>query len=221
MNTLALWDTINQQVLNYPRADDQPVVNLDPRYLVLRIVKEARPDAPEGFTVQQRWTVDLDALEWRHGWELIELPTPAPAADWRTFKRVLLSHPEINSLLNGGIAAAPAAALSLPATLLNAAGGDVADFRSAWLSLRRLGLVSAELLQEVRALAISSNLPEAFVEALGGGVRPAAQYLGQEWMDDAGQLWRVEQSRGEDGQFLPDDPTTPERESLTWVEVTE
>jgi len=214
---LALWDTINQQVLSYPRADDQPVVNLDPRYLVLRIVKEPRPDDVEGFTVRQRWTVDLDALEWRHGWELIELPTPAPVADWPSFKRVLLGHPEINALLNGGIAAAPAAALSLPATLLNAAGGgDVTDFRSAWLTLRRLGLVSAELLQEVRALAISSNLPEAFVEALGGGTRPAAQYLGQEWMDDAGELWVVVQDRGEDGQFLPDDLTTPERESLTW-----
>jgi hypothetical protein len=214
---LALWDTIDQQVLSYPRADDHPVVNLDPRYLVLRIVKEARPDDVEGFTVRQMFTVDLSAREWRHGWELIELPTPAPAADWRTFKRVLLSHPEINSLLNGGIAAAPAAALSLPATLLNAAGGgDVTDFRSAWLSLRRLGLVSAELLQEVRALAIASNLPQMFVEALGGGVRPSAQYLGQEWMDAAGELWVVVQTRGEDGQFLPDDPTTPERESLTW-----
>ena len=214
---LALWDTINQQILSYPRADDQPVVGLDPRYLVLRIVKEDRPDAPEGFTVQQRLTVDLDALEWRHGWELIELPTQAPAPDWLTFKRVLLSHPEINSLLNGGIAAAPAAALSLPATLLNAAGGGaVDDFRAAWLQLRRMGLVSAELLQEVRALAISSNLPEAFVDALGGGAQPSAQYLGQEWMDDAGELWVVVQARGEDGQFLPDDPTTPERESLIW-----
>ena len=78
MNTLALWDTINQEILSYPRADDEPVVNLDPRYLVLRIIKEDKPDAPEGFTVQQRMTVDLDALEWRHGWELIELPAPAP-----------------------------------------------------------------------------------------------------------------------------------------------
>lgn len=78
MNTLALWDTIDQKILGYPRADDQPVVNLHPRYLVLRIVKEDRPDAPDGFTVRQRPTVDLDALEWRHGWELIELPAPAP-----------------------------------------------------------------------------------------------------------------------------------------------
>ena len=217
---LALWDTINQQILSYPRADDQPVVGLDPRYLVLRIVKEARPDDVEGFTVQQRWTVDLDAMEWRHGWELIELPAPQPQPEWGGFKRLLLAHPEINVLLGGGISAAPAAALSLPATLLNAAGGDdVTDFRSAWLSLRRLGLVSPELLQEVCALAISSNLPEAFVEALGGGAQPAAQYLGQEWMDDAGDLWVVVQARGDDGQFLPDDPTTPERESLTWEEA--
>ena len=78
MNTLALWDTINQEILSYPRADDEPVVNLDPRYMVLRIIKEDKPDAPEGFTVRQRMTVDLDALEWRHGWELIELPAPAP-----------------------------------------------------------------------------------------------------------------------------------------------
>ena len=78
MNTLALWDSIDQKILSYPRADDEPVVNLDPRYLVLRIVKEAQPDTPEGFAVRQRMTVDLDALEWRHGWELIELPAPAP-----------------------------------------------------------------------------------------------------------------------------------------------
>ena len=222
MTTLALWDTIDQRILGYPRADDQPVVNLDARYLVLRIVKEDRPDAPEGFTVRQVFTVDLSAREWRHGWELIELPEPAPTPDWGTFKRALLGHPEINPLLNSGLAGHPAAALSLPATLLNVSGGgDVADFRSAWLTLRRLGLVSAELLQEVRALAIASNLPEAFVEALGGGVRPSAQYLGQEWMDAAGQLWRVEQPRDEIGQFMPDDPTTPERESLYWVEVPE
>ena len=224
---LALWDTNDQRILDYPRADDQPVVNLDPRYLVLRIVREARPDAPEGFTMRQVFTVDLSAREWRHGWELIELPVPAPAPDWATFKRILLSHPEINPLLNSGLAGHPAAAMSLPTTMLLVSGGgdardwagDVADFRSAWLALRRLGLVSAELLQQVRALAIASNLPEAFVEALGGGVRPSAQYLGQEWMDAAGQLWRVEQPRGEDGQFMPDDPTTPERESLYWVEV--
>lgn len=207
-SNFALWDTEKNEVIAYPRNDNKPVVNLNPRYLVLKIVKEEKPDDVEGFIVQQKLTVDLDAGEWRHGWELIELPTPIPQPEWGSFKRSLLAHSEINALLNGGITAAPAAALSIPATLLNASSGAaVDDFRAAWLTLRRLGLVSAELLQEVRELAIKSNLPQAFIGALGGGTKPAAQYIGQEWMDNAGDLWRVEQTLVSEGELL------------TWVKV--
>jgi len=216
-SNLALWDTVTEQVIRYPRADDEPVAQLDSRYQVLRIVKEDKPEVPEGWGIRQRLAVDLAAGEWRWGWELIEpVPVP-PAPDWRTFKRTLLGHPAINALLGGGMTAAPAAAISLPATLLAAAGGaDSDDFRAAWLSLRRLDLVSAELLQEVRGLALTCHLPESFIAALGGAVRPDAQELGQEWVDADGALWVVVQARDVDGQFLPDDPTTPERESLIW-----
>jgi hypothetical protein len=79
--------------------------------------------------------------------------------------------------------------------------------------------VSAELLQEVRGLAIALHLPDGFVAALGGSLRPAAASVGQEWVDAAGDLWVVVQERGEGGQFLPDDPATPERESLIWERV--
>lgn len=52
------------------------------------------------------------------------------------------------------------------------------------------------------------------------GVPPAPTELGQEWTHpETGKLWRVVQRQGQDGQFLPDDPTTPQRESLEWVEV--
>jgi hypothetical protein len=216
-SNFALWDTIEEKVISYPRGDDEPVVSLDPRYQVLRIVKEDKPEVPDGWSIRQTRAVDLDAMEWRWGWELIEpLPVP-PVPDWRTFKRTLLGHPAINALLGGSMTAAPAAAISLPATLLAAAGGgDSDDFRAAWLSLRRLDLVSTELLQEVRGLAINCHLPESFVAALGGSVQPDAQELGQEWVDADGYLWRVVQARDVDGQFLPDDPTTPERESLIW-----
>ena len=216
-SNLALWDTITEQVIRYPRADDEPVAQLDSRYQVLRVIKEDKPSVPDGWGVRQRLAVDLAAGEWRWGWELIEpVPVP-PAPDWRTFKRTLLDHPAINALLGGGMTAAPAAAISLPATLLAAAGGgDSDDFRAAWLSLRRLDLVSAELLQEVRGLAINCHLHESFIAALGGTVRPDAQELGQEWVDADGALWVVVQARDVDGQFLPDDPTTPERESLIW-----
>jgi hypothetical protein len=220
MRNLVLFDTETGLIRDYPRADDEPVQGLDPRYAVLRVVREPVPDIVPGQQISQTRTVDLEAGEWRWGWSVVDIPEPAPIADWRTFKRTLLSHPAINALLGGGVSTAPAAALSLPATLLAAAGGgDVDDFRAAWLSLRRLGLVSAELLQEVRALAIGLHLPDGFVAALGGAARPAAVSVGQEWVDAAGDLWVVTQARGEGGQFLPDDPATPERESLIWERV--
>ena len=220
MKNLVLFDTETNLIRDYPRVDDQPVQGLDPRYVVLRVVREPAPDPGPGQQVNQTRTVDLEALEWRWGWSVVDTPEPAPIADWRTFKRTLLAHPAINMLLGGGMTTAPAAAISLPATLLAASGGgDVDDFRGAWVALRRNGLVSAELLQEVRMLAIGLHLPEAFIAALGGAARPAAQYVGQEWVDSAGDLWMVTQSRGEGGQFLPDDPATPELESLIWERV--
>ena len=213
-----IFDQVARVVLPYPRVDDEPVVgDLDPRYVVLSVVREAAPEPGPNQQVSQTRTVDLEAREWRWGWSIEDLPPPSPQPDWRSFKRHLLSHPAINALLGSGLTAAPAAAISLPPTLLAASGGgDVDDFRGAWVALRRGGLVSAELLQEVRMLAISLHLPEEFVAALGGAARPPAQYVGQEWVDSAGDLWVVIQPRGEDGQFLPDDPETAERESLAW-----
>jgi hypothetical protein len=218
--SFVLFDQQTGAVRDYPRVDDDPVQGLDPRYAVLRVVREPAPEVLPGQQASQTRTVDLEAGEWRWGWSVVDLPEPAPPADWRTFKRTLLSHPAINALLGGGVSTAPAAALSLPATLLAAAGGgDVDDFRAAWLGLRRLGLVSAELLQEVRGLAIALHLPDGFVAALGGSLRPAAASVGQEWVDAAGDLWVVVQARGEDGQFASDDPATPSQESLIWERV--
>lgn len=218
----ALWDRLTERVVDYPRADDEPVIQLDTdRYLPLVIVREPQPEPVEGFSITPTRTVDLDAAEWRWGWQLVPIAPPARVADWGTFKREVMAHPQVNLVLGGGLGQVPAAAIALPATVIaSAAGGDVDDFRAAWLALRRVGLVSAELLAEVRTLAIGCNLPEPFVAALGGVTRPAAAAVGQEWIAPDGGLWRVVQARGEDGQFLSDDPGTPERESLEWVEVT-
>lgn len=218
----ALWDTLTEQVVDYPRADDEPVVQLDTdRYLPLVIIREPEPEPVEGFTIQPTRTVDLESAEWRWGWEMVAIVPPAPAPNWGTFKRLVMGHPQVKQVLSGGLVQEPAAALVLPATVIvSASGGDVDDFRAAWLALRRVGLVSAELLAEVRQLATACHLPEPFLAALGGAARPAAVSVGQEWVSADGSLWRVEQARGEDGQFLADDPETAERESLEWVEVT-
>jgi hypothetical protein len=218
MNNLCLFDTETGLIRNYPRRDEEPVEGLDARYEVLRIVREPAPQYdPATHSISETRAIDRDAAEWRWGWSVEPLPPVAPQADWRTFKRTLLTHPAINALLGGSVSQAPAAGLSLPATLLAAsAAGDVDDFRGAWVALRRQGLVSSELLQEVRGLALALHLPEAFVAALGGATRPAATSLNQEWVDAAGDLWVVVRARDESGQFLADDPSTPERESLAW-----
>jgi hypothetical protein len=217
-NNFVLLDTITNKIHDYPRRDEEPVEGLDSRYEVLRIVRKPAPQYdPATHSRSETRSIDREAGEWRWGWAVEPLPPVPPAPDWRTFKRTLLAHPAINALLGGSLSQAPAAGLSLPATLLAAsAAGDVDDFRAAWLALRQQHLVSPGLLQEVRGLAIMLHLPDAFIAALGGAARPAATALGQEWVDAAGDLWIVVQARGGDGQFLADDPTTPERESLAW-----
>lgn len=221
MQNLALLDTETGLVQAYPRADDEPVVGLDARYEVLRVVRDEQPEYdPATHIIRETRTVDRDAGEWRWGWSIEVLPPAPPRPDWRTFKRTLLAHPAINELLGTSLSAAPAAGLSIPPTLLAAAGGgDVDDFRAAWVMLRRQGLISVELLQEVRMLAIGLHLPEPFVAALGGSTRPAAQALGQEWVDNTGELWTVVQARDASGQFVADDPATSARESLMWEKV--
>ena len=218
MQSLVLFDTQTGLIKDYPRLDEESVEGLDSRYEVLRIVREPAPQCdPATHSLSETRTIDREEGEWHWGWAVELLPPVPPVPEWRTFKRTLLAHPAINALLGGSLSQAPAAGLSLPATLLAAsAAGDVDDFRGAWVALRRQGLVSPELLQEVRGLALMLHLPEAFVAALGGAARPAATALGQEWVDAAGDLWTVVQARGEDGQFLADDSTTPERESLAW-----
>lgn len=113
-SNFALWDTVTEQVLRYPRNDDEPVVALDPRYRVLRIVREPKPDALEGWEARQRWSVDLIAGEWRQGWELIELPQPAPPQpDYFGFYSALLGSATYSAVIEMPATAELARALAV------------------------------------------------------------------------------------------------------------
>jgi hypothetical protein len=91
--SLCLYDTETAQVRDYPRADDEPVVGLDPRYVVLQIVRDPAPeyDASTQRLIETR-TVDLDAGEWKWGWAIEDLPPPpAPGPDYGGFYGGLLA----------------------------------------------------------------------------------------------------------------------------------
>ena len=59
-----LYNTESQAVSAYPRSDDEPVVGLDPVYLVLNKIEAPAPSP----TAVPTWEVDLDALEYRQFW---------------------------------------------------------------------------------------------------------------------------------------------------------
>lgn len=171
-------------------------------------------------------------LDWVDGaYVITPIPPPPPQPEWERFKAALLTDPAANAALAAALPAAPGAVMALPAALMQAAHGETQDFRSAWLLLRRQGLVPSEILNAATALAIDCNLPADFIRSLGGSSPkifdpswspPESPSRGDEWTAPDGSLWRWDQPRDpQTGQYLGDDPATEEVESaIRWILVT-
>ena len=90
MTTKALWDLVNNRLVQYPRYDDEPVVGLDTnRYVVLNVVRNPQP-AYDPLTdyLAPTEALDLDALTYTYGWTVEPLPPPGP--DYQGFYSALL-----------------------------------------------------------------------------------------------------------------------------------
>ena len=217
MRNLVLYDTETAQIRDYPRADDQPVEQLDPRYVVLRVVREPVPEILPGQQASQTRTVDLEALEWRWGWSVVDLPEPPPPSpDYRAFYDALLTSQVYGAVVatpgkSGDQAAAMTVFLGAIQDSLSGRENRPALQQAIWLLLGQLQLNAASL-AELQGLMEQHHLAGAYSLF----PMPPAEILGQSWTDPSGVDWVVTQTRGEDGQFLPDDPATPERESLIW-----
>jgi len=157
-SNFALWDTITEQVLRYPRADDEPVVALDPRYQVLRIIKEDKPEIPEGWSIRQQWSVDLVAGEWRHSWELIELPLPAPPQpDYFGFYSALLGSATYSAVIGMPATAELARALAVFVSAIQ----DAMNYRvnpqamqgAIWLLLGQMALTDEHVTELTELMA--------------------------------------------------------------------
>ena len=67
-----LYDTQTQSLKTYPRSDDEPVVGLDPRYLVLSLIQQEKPEHDSATHYLRRTeAIDLDNLQVTRGWELV------------------------------------------------------------------------------------------------------------------------------------------------------
>ena len=176
--------------------------------------------------------VEVDGA-WLQAWELVELTDAEKDAyyrqthppRWQAFGGAVWAMAEVNQLLATALQAAPALAMALPVGLGQAAQGDQRTFVAAWQTARSAGLVADELVAALQSLGVAHDLPAAFVAALGAVGNPGWEWpvdpqRFDEWTAPDGSVWRWDQPRDEQGQYVADDPATPESESaLRWVPV--
>lgn len=216
----ALWDRELSRVVQYPRADDEDVVQLDEvRYLPLVIVRDLQPEPVEGFTITATRTVDLEAAEWRWGWELVAIPPPPPPApDYQGFYQALLVSGVYGEVLQqdatADLARALAVFVSAIQDALNGRVNEDALQGAIWLLLSKLAL-QPENLAELQGLMVQFHLDGHYSLF----PMPEPETLGQTWTGPDGSEWVAVQVRNADGTFAEDDPATPERESLRWERV--
>jgi hypothetical protein len=160
----ALWDTVTESVVAYPRADDLPVIGLDEqRYQVLTIVREAEPEPDAGFLVVPTRSVDLQAGEWVWGWEQQAIPPDGP--DYQGFYEALLVSSVYGAVLTveatGDLARALAVFVSAIQDALNGRVNEPALQGAIWLLLGQLTLQDAHL-TELQALMADYGLADIY-----------------------------------------------------------
>lgn len=175
-----LYDTQTTSLQPYPRQDDEPVVGLDARYLVMALLQQPQPDHdPATERLEPSEVIDIDARTVTRSWAVVPIDPPAPpepAANWERFVGFVADYPPLaaamiaarDSLdppgepLTSGIAAA------LDEARLR---GNYRLFRKAWLRIITAAAASglelpAEALASIVHEAHACFLPGPFIAAL-------------------------------------------------------
>lgn len=170
-----LYDTETATLRPCNRDDDEPIVGLDSRYLVMQLFQEPQPTYdPATERLDPTEVIDLDALTVTRGWAVLPLdppPPPEPAADWLGFAGWLFGYPPMADAME--TARASRDPQGEPATTGIPAAMDEARLRSnyvpfalSWgLFLAASGLPAAEVAAIV-ARATECHLPAQFIAAL-------------------------------------------------------
>lgn len=100
-----LYDTTTETLAPYPRSDDEPVIGLDPCYLVLELIEQEKPEHDLATHYLNRTEViDLDALQCVRGWELVAHGTPPVVVTMTSLRLALIDaglYQTITSAING------------------------------------------------------------------------------------------------------------------------
>lgn len=151
---------------------------------------EASDNPKRGLWIEQPPAPTSDAIWQDEAWAIP--PAPEPTPNWSQLKSFALTHPGLNAAMASALPLVPAAALALPAALMRAESGAVADFAGCWRAVCAAANPAPEVVAELVTAAHAANLPAEFVGVL------------------APELIRA---RDEQGRFIADDPATPRDEA--------
>jgi hypothetical protein len=141
-------------------------------YGVFRVVPQEQPEFdPAVERVQEVQPIEADG-HWLQQWEVVDLTAEEQEAyyrathppQWIAFWAALPA--DVDALLAAARAASPRLELGLGVGLGKAADGDSRVFLGAWQSATALGLVPAELVAGIQALAVAYDLPAEFIAGL-------------------------------------------------------
>jgi hypothetical protein len=180
--TRLLLDRSTNQLLPYPRQDDEPVAGLDcTAAYVVELIRESEPEYdPSTHYLQPLEPVvnitdpDSDDVNGTatYGWELLVIPAPTPDPPqprWAEFGLMVMEMPQVKLIFAQAIAAGEAPlAVGLGVALGKAADGQSALFLGIWAKAVAHGLVLPELNGQVQALATAFDLPTEFIAGLAG-----------------------------------------------------
>jgi hypothetical protein len=165
-----LYSQSTDAIKSYPRNDDNPILGLDPDYLILDMVESPQPEYdPATETIREKWVVVLEYSEYRQEW-IVESSPVAPFQDWPSFSLYLFSHP---AFVGYGLAAESVNPWLVPAVVERYArvlpeGLVTSNFPFYWGQFCQALSVSIEHRNEWANVALGCNLPVDFVNLIRG-----------------------------------------------------
>jgi hypothetical protein len=168
MTTKALWDLVDDNLVQYPRYDDEPVVGLDTeRYAVIAVVRNPQPvyDSLTDYLAPTE-TLDLDALTYTYGWLVETLPPTGP--DYQGFYSALLISAcyqavlaEVLSTTSPAPAGALAVFVSAMQDCLSGRANPDAMQGAIWLLLGQLNLDMVHV-EELQTMLTDAHLDQLY-----------------------------------------------------------
>jgi len=125
-----------------------------------RVFVEAEPEALTAKPQPDALTAQLEGLA-----EFLAARN-APTPQWTQFGAALAIDPAVNTLVATAAQSAPVLHLMMGVGLGQAAQGDPQTFSVAWSAAVQGGLVNAELVAHMQAMATTYNLPPEFIAGL-------------------------------------------------------